>query len=343
MNEQNGTKYSNYDQLNNKLLLLNDPNNERVILNVGGLKYETYRSTLKKYPDTLLGMLFQDKNKQFLEAMNGNEYFIDRNGYAFRYILEYYRNGEIYWPNENSDENSHSFTTVSRRELRAELDFFQIPVDISINAPLNQFVSNETLSDKLDGFITALKSSIFEAEFNFRKSVNIQFHNNNIGGDISNVMYIVSPRIEKIVNRLRPYESCGYSILRLFGEKIKTHIYMTIPCIKCNVTKKSSPDSFIIDLILEEEFDVKVIEDNSKHLRSLDIMININIPGLKDSEGCTLILTEGRSSKEFASEDIKILGDGEWGLYPICGKFMNVRNASPSQTSQNEQPKRHLY
>ncbi|CAJ0888963.1 16690_t:CDS:1, partial [Entrophospora sp. SA101] len=89
---------------------------------------------------------------------------------------------------------------------------------------------------------------------------------------ISNVMYIVSPRIEKIVNRLRPYESCGYSILRLFGEKIKTHIYMTIPCIKCNVTKKSSPDSFIIDLILEEEFDVKVIEDNSKHLRSLDIM-----------------------------------------------------------------------
>ncbi|CAJ0625980.1 2486_t:CDS:2 [Entrophospora sp. SA101] len=63
---------------------------------------------------------------------------------------------------------------------------------------------------------------------------------------------------------------------------------------------------------------------------------------MTDSEDCTLILTEGRSSKEFASEDIKILGDGEWGLYPICGKFMNVRNASPSQISQNEQPKRHL-
>jgi hypothetical protein len=39
---------------------------ERIILNVGGIRYETYKSTLLKYPNTLLSAMFSDRNKDLL-------------------------------------------------------------------------------------------------------------------------------------------------------------------------------------------------------------------------------------------------------------------------------------
>nr|CAG8435814.1 9005_t:CDS:2 [Entrophospora candida] len=36
-------------------------NEDRIVLNVGGIKYETYRSTLTAYPDTLLGIMFAEQ------------------------------------------------------------------------------------------------------------------------------------------------------------------------------------------------------------------------------------------------------------------------------------------
>ncbi|CAG8508490.1 11774_t:CDS:2 [Ambispora gerdemannii] len=81
---------------------------ERIILNVGGIKqYETYRSTLTAYPDTLLGTMFSERNKQLVNPTQispaGNkEYFIDRDGHVFRYILQFYRTGKIPWPDQKN-------------------------------------------------------------------------------------------------------------------------------------------------------------------------------------------------------------------------------------------------
>ncbi|GBB87655.1 hypothetical protein RclHR1_14110004 [Rhizophagus clarus] len=91
---------------------------ERIVLNVGGIKYETYRSTLTAHPKTFLGTMFHPRNQAMLHPVNGNEYFIDRNGHAFHYIMEYYRTGNIVWrpspelPFENTTSNS-STTTIS--------------------------------------------------------------------------------------------------------------------------------------------------------------------------------------------------------------------------------------
>nr|CAG8496893.1 11718_t:CDS:2 [Entrophospora candida] len=92
-------------------------NEERIILNVGGIKYETYRSTLIAFPETLLGTMFQERNNELLNSTNNNnesnkdEYFFDRNGKAFHYIMEWYRNGgEIIW------HNHHDGATVATEE-----------------------------------------------------------------------------------------------------------------------------------------------------------------------------------------------------------------------------------
>lgn len=42
--------------------------------------------------------MFSERNKEMIHPTNGNEYFFDRDGYLFRYVLQYYRTGKVHWP-----------------------------------------------------------------------------------------------------------------------------------------------------------------------------------------------------------------------------------------------------
>uniref|UniRef100_A0A915MHU1 BTB domain-containing protein n=1 Tax=Meloidogyne javanica TaxID=6303 RepID=A0A915MHU1_MELJA len=62
----------------------------RIILNVGGIRYETYSHVLKKIPATRLSRL--TPNLSNYDPVK-NEYFFDRHPGAFSLILNYYRTG----------------------------------------------------------------------------------------------------------------------------------------------------------------------------------------------------------------------------------------------------------
>ncbi|CAJ0905558.1 9225_t:CDS:2 [Entrophospora sp. SA101] len=129
---------------------------ERIILNVGGIKYETCRSTLTAYPETLLGTMFHQRNREMLHPTNGNEYFIDRNGYAFYYILEFYH-------------------------LEQEFSYFQIP-----------FTSKHDLAEKaagelLDDFAYAIEELLCLAISKLVDRISITFYR-----DGSKVEYVWS-------------------------------------------------------------------------------------------------------------------------------------------------------
>ncbi|GFV58876.1 potassium voltage-gated channel protein Shaw [Trichonephila clavipes] len=69
----------------------------RVVLNVGGIRHETYKATLKKIPATRLSRL--------TEALANydpvlNEYFFDRHPGVFAQILNYYRSGKLHYPTD---------------------------------------------------------------------------------------------------------------------------------------------------------------------------------------------------------------------------------------------------
>ncbi|XP_066588404.1 potassium voltage-gated channel protein Shaw-like [Prorops nasuta] len=71
--------------------------NDRVILNVGGIRHETYKSTLKKIPATRLSRL--------TEALVNydpilNEFFFDRHPGVFAQVLNYYRTGKLHYPTD---------------------------------------------------------------------------------------------------------------------------------------------------------------------------------------------------------------------------------------------------
>lgn len=60
-----------------------------VQLNVGGHLYTTTLSTLRRYPDSRLAELFSGKPKLHTDAEG--RFFIDRDGFHFRAILEFLR------------------------------------------------------------------------------------------------------------------------------------------------------------------------------------------------------------------------------------------------------------
>jgi hypothetical protein len=64
-----------------------------VTLNVGGTKYTTSLSTLTKYPDSMLGVMFSGRHA--LPQQEDGSFFIDRDGDTFSNILSYLRDRSI--------------------------------------------------------------------------------------------------------------------------------------------------------------------------------------------------------------------------------------------------------
>jgi DNA topoisomerase-2 len=58
--------------------------------------------------------------------------------------------------------------------------------------------------------------------------------------------------------------------------------------------------------------------------------------GTGHSSKCTLILTEGDSAKTLAMSGIQIVGRDYYGVFPLKGKLLNVREA-PNQILLNNQ------
>uniref|UniRef100_A0A8C0VBF1 Potassium voltage-gated channel subfamily D member 3 n=1 Tax=Cyanistes caeruleus TaxID=156563 RepID=A0A8C0VBF1_CYACU len=65
-----------------------------IILNVSGRRFQTWRTTLERYPDTLLG----STEKEFFFNEDTKEYFFDRDPEVFRCILNFYRTGKLHYP-----------------------------------------------------------------------------------------------------------------------------------------------------------------------------------------------------------------------------------------------------
>ncbi|KAM8862277.1 A-type voltage-gated potassium channel KCND3 isoform 2-T3 [Spinachia spinachia] len=72
----------------------NKRQDEMIILNVSGRRFETWRNTLDRYPDTLLG----SSEKEFFYNEETKEYFFDRDPDVFRSVLNFYRTGKLHYP-----------------------------------------------------------------------------------------------------------------------------------------------------------------------------------------------------------------------------------------------------
>ncbi|XP_072275356.1 voltage-gated potassium channel KCNC1-like [Pyxicephalus adspersus] len=93
-----------------------DSSSKHVVINVGGVRFETYASTLLAFPGTKLASLAEINPD---EASNydprHNEFFFDRNPKVFGYILDYYRTKHL-----------HCSDNICRAVLLEELTFWEL-------------------------------------------------------------------------------------------------------------------------------------------------------------------------------------------------------------------------
>eukprot|EP00698_Gefionella_okellyi_P000093 TRINITY_DN1007_c0_g1_i2.p1 TRINITY_DN1007_c0_g1~~TRINITY_DN1007_c0_g1_i2.p1 ORF type:complete len:1424 (-),score=463.63 TRINITY_DN1007_c0_g1_i2:38-4042(-) len=68
------------------------------------------------------------------------------------------------------------------------------------------------------------------------------------------------------------------------------------------------------------------------HIPKLD---DANDAGTKNGEHCTLILTEGDSAKTLAVSGLGVVGRDRYGVFPLRGKLLNVRDANHKQLLEN--------
>ncbi|XP_022072104.1 BTB/POZ domain-containing protein KCTD16-like [Acanthochromis polyacanthus] len=96
-----------------------NPPSDVLELNVGGQVYYTRLATLTSFPNSLLGKLFSNKkgSSNDLSRDFRGRYFIDRDGFLFRYVLDYLRDKQVVLPDHFPE----------RGRLKREAEYFQLP------------------------------------------------------------------------------------------------------------------------------------------------------------------------------------------------------------------------
>lgn len=96
---------------------------------------------------------------------------------------------------------------------------------------------------------------------------------------------------------------------------------------------------FILDEARQGSMAVLTKTDGSKRskLTGIPKLEDANKAGTKQSNRCTLILTEGDSAKALAMSGLTVVGRDYYGVFPLRGKPLNVRDATTEQLSKNEE------
>jgi len=104
-------------------------------------------------------------------------------------------------------------------------------------------------------------------------------------------------------------------------------------------TDKLGITANVIDIAKAKETKALSKTDGKKQYRLTGIpkLDDANKAGGADGYKCKLILTEGDSAKASAVAGLSVIGRDYYGVFPLRGKLLNVRDASPSQLVKNEE------
>ena len=118
-----------------------------------------------------------------------------------------------------------------------------------------------------------------------------------------------------------------------FGSKYEPTQVFLKKVAKCGIVEQ------IIQLVKFKESNNLKKTDGKKQMKITGIpkLDDANKAGTKDSYKCCLILTEGDSAKAFAMAGLGVIGRDYYGVFPLKGKLLNVREATTKQLSDNEE------
>ena len=140
-----------------------------------------------------------------------------------------------------------------------------------------------------------------------------------------------------IVSTVENPEFDGQEKHRLEAPEVKAEVKTT----HINAIKKWSVIEDIENLLKSKEMTALKKTERKRGFAPIPGFDPANKAGTKDSHLCTLILCEGLSAKTFAVSGIEkgVYGKSgrDWfGIYPLRGKLLNVRNSTPTTIAANK-------
>ncbi|XP_072178240.1 DNA topoisomerase 2-alpha-like [Diadema setosum] len=177
--------------------------------------------------------------------------------------------------------------------------------------------------------------------------------------------YVADQVVSKLIETVKKKNKGGINIKPF---QIKSHIWVFVNCLienptfdsqtKENMTlqaKKFGSECKMSDKFIKGALSCGIVESimswmkfkaqsqldkkchSSKHskLKGIPKLDDANDAGGKNSAKCTLILTEGDSAKSLAVSGLGVVGRDHFGVFPLRGKLLNVREASHKQIMEN--------
>lgn len=180
----------------------------------------------------------------------------------------------------------------------------------------------------------------------------------------THVNHVMDQLVKPIIDSIKKKEKG----LEIKPVHVKNSMFIFINCLvenpsfdsqtKENLTLKAQSfgskcqpiESFVKDIIKNTNIVEKIVSftkakqsaqlkktDGSKtsRLSGIPKLEDANFAGTKKSSLCTLILTEGDSAKTLAVSGLSVVGRDLYGVFPLRGKLLNVREANHQQIMAN--------
>ncbi|XP_066531140.1 DNA topoisomerase 2-beta [Hoplias malabaricus] len=177
--------------------------------------------------------------------------------------------------------------------------------------------------------------------------------------------YVVDQIVSKLIEVVKKKNKAGVSVKPF---QVKNHIWVFVNALienptfdsqtkenmtlqtksfgsKCNLSEKfirAATNCGIVESILnwvkfkaQTQLNKKCSSVKHSKIKGIPKLDDANDAGGKHSSECTLILTEGDSAKSLAVSGLGVIGRDRYGVFPLRGKILNVREATHKQIMEN--------
>ncbi|XP_061700038.1 DNA topoisomerase 2-beta isoform X2 [Syngnathoides biaculeatus] len=179
------------------------------------------------------------------------------------------------------------------------------------------------------------------------------------------VDYVVDQVVSKLIEVVKKKNKAGVSVKPF---QVKNHIWVFVNALienpsfdsqtkenmtlqtksfgsKCLLSDKfikAATNCGIVESILnwvkfkaQTQLNKKCSSVKHSKIKGIPKLDDANDAGGKHSSECTLILTEGDSAKSLAVSGLGVIGRDRYGVFPLRGKILNVREATHKQIMEN--------
>ncbi|CAN8003376.1 unnamed protein product, partial [Ixodes hexagonus] len=181
----------------------------------------------------------------------------------------------------------------------------------------------------------------------------------------SHVDYVAEHLTKKVLENVKKKNKAG---VKIQNKQIKDHVWVFVNCLienptfdsqtkenmtlqakkfgsKCDLSDKFYTQVLkcgVVEAVMswltfkaQKQLGMKCSAKKHSKLKGIPKLEDANDAGTRNSVDCTLILTEGDSAKSLAVSGLAVVGRDKYGVFPLKGKMLNVREASHKQILEN--------